>query len=130
RPFQFSIGVNVWYARNKITDMSEDISRYDYLQRTGHRVGQPFVLSALGLFQDDAEIAGSPQQRFTTVRPGDIRYLDRNSDQVINAEDYGASGYANEPEITAGFNPQFGWKGFDATLFFQGVTHRTVYLSG
>lgn len=130
RPFQFSIGVNVWYARNKITDMSEDISRYDYLQRTGHRVGQPFVLSALGLFQDDAEIAGSPQQRFTTVRSGDIRYLDRNSDQVINAEDYGASGYANEPEITVGFNPHFGWKGFDATLFFQGVTHRTVYLSG
>jgi len=130
RPFRFFAGVNLWYARNKILDMSEDVLRYDYLRRTGHRIGQPFVLEAAGLFRDEAEIDAAAQQRFATVRPGDVRYIDRNGDNVINGEDYVASGYTNEPEITIGFNPGFTWKGFDVELFFQAVTNRTVYLSG
>ncbi|MEC3879151.1 SusC/RagA family TonB-linked outer membrane protein [Parapedobacter sp. 10938] len=130
RPFQFSLKANFWYARNQVVEMAEDLVRYDYLQRVGHPIGQPFLLEALGLFQNDNDIANAPQQRFATVQPGDVRYKDQNQDQVINAEDYVASGYTNIPEITVGLNPTFAWKGFDASLFFQAVTNRTVYRSG
>lgn len=130
KSLQFSLGANFWYARNRIVEMSEDIMRYGYLQRTGYPVGQPFLLHAMGLFQNGAEIANAPQQRFATVQPGDVRYADQNQDQVINAEDYMASGYTDVPEITLGLNPSFTWRGFDASLFFQAVTNRTVYRSG
>src|SRR5690606_19663576 len=61
---------------------------------------------------------------------GDIRYKDQNGDNVINTEDWIASGYTPIPELTLGFNPGVQWKGFDLEFLFQAVTNRTVYLSG
>lgn len=130
RDFSYFVGANLWYASNKITEMSEELRRYDYLYRTGHRVGQPLLLEAVGLFRDDAEIASSTPQHYAPVRPGDIRYKDQNGDNVINTEDWIASGYTPIPELTLGFNPGVQWKGFDLEFLFQAVTNRTVYLSG
>lgn len=130
RAFRYFAGAGLWYASNKITGMSEELRRYDYLYRTGHRVGQPFLLEAMGLFRDEAEIASSTPQRYAAVRPGDIRYKDQNGDNVINSEDYVASGYTSVPEMTLSFNPGVQWKGFDLELLFQAVTNRSVYLSG
>ncbi len=130
KDFRYFGGVNLWYASNKITEMSEEYRRFDYLYRTGHRVEQPFLLEAMGLFKDDAEIATSTPQRYAPVRAGDIRYKDQNGDNVINTEDLVASGYTPTPEITLGFNPGIQWKGFDLEFLLQAVTNRTVYLSG
>ena len=55
--------------------------------RTGHRYGQQFGLTALSLFKDQDEIDNSPEQKFGTVRPGDVKYMDMNNDGVIDADD-------------------------------------------
>ncbi|MFC7524120.1 SusC/RagA family TonB-linked outer membrane protein [Parapedobacter sp. GCM10030251] len=126
----FFVNANLWYARNQIAEMSEEFRRHDYLQRTGHRVGQPFILEAMGFFGNEAEIAEAAEQRFAAIRSGDIRYKDQNGDNVINAEDYVSQGYTPVPEITLGLNPGFSWNAFDLEFFVQAVTNRSVYLSG
>lgn len=55
------------------------------------------------------------------VRVGDIRYKDLNGDGIINSNDQTAIGYGSLPRIVYGISLGGGFKGFDASLFFQGV---------
>ena len=89
--------------------MDEGYKPYDYLkiQETGS--GSIMVLEAIGFFQDEADIAGSPAQSFSNVVPGDVKYKDQNGDKVIDDYDKVAIGYSTVlPEIMYGF---FYWIG-------------------
>lgn len=123
-------GSSVWYARNKIIRMNEVVRPEAYLYRTGLPVGQSFGLEAIGFFRDEADIAASPLQTFSPVRPGDIKYKDQNGDGLINENDEISFGKAFEPEITYTANLGLQYKGFDLELFFHGIANRTVYLNG
>jgi len=63
------------------------------------------------------------------VKPGDIKYLDRNNDGVIDNKDRFVMGNGF-PRYTFGFNYSVNWKSFDANIFIQGVGKRNVYLRG
>lgn len=52
---------------------------------------------------------------------GDIKYVDINGDGVVNNYDRKAIGYPDVPEIVYGFGASVRWKGFDLSVFFQGV---------
>lgn len=84
--WSFFAGVNVLYVTSERTKVNE-IWKNDYQYRKGHPKDATFGLEALGLFQDQAEIEGSPKQTFGTVRPGDIKYKDQNGDDLIDAND-------------------------------------------
>lgn len=122
--------LSVWYARNKIIYNAETIQKDAYLNATGNPVNQPFLLEAIGFFNDATDIENSPKQIFTKVQPGDIRYKDQNGDNVIDQNDYFPIGKTNIPELTFGFNSGITFRNFDFELFFQGVTNRTIYLEG
>lgn len=124
------VGAGAWYAQNKIVFMDEIKRPYDYLYRTGHSIGQPFVLEAIGLFKDKNDIASSPLQTFAPVQPGDIKYKDQNKDGLINDEDVVSNGKSDIPELT--YSTTFGaaYKGFDIELFFQGIGSRSIFESG
>lgn len=94
--------------------------QYPWLNRTGHPIGQRFGYIALGLFKDSTDILASPQQS-GDVRPGDIKYKDINGDGIINSYDQVPIGYGSIPRIVYGLNFAFGYRGFDLSLFFQGV---------
>ncbi|WP_214229439.1 TonB-dependent receptor [Pedobacter sp. B4-66] len=128
--FNYFIKAGAFYAQNKILEMSEVIRAEDYLYRTGHQVGQPFGLEALGFFKDQNDIDNSPLQTFTPVKPGDLKYKDQNGDHVINENDEIAIGKGWTPQITYTATLGANYKGFDLELFFQGITRRNVYLSG
>ncbi|MDR6197160.1 TonB-dependent receptor [Siphonobacter sp. SORGH_AS_0500] len=116
------------FARNRIVYSDEPIRRYDYLQRTGQRIGQPFGLEAIGLFSSQEEINNSPKQAFTsTVAPGDVKYRDVNGDGVIDIYDEKPIGFSNVPEMVFGFGGTFTYKGFDLSVLFQGVGNVTVF---
>lgn len=68
---------NFSFARNKITEKDEAPTD-PWRMRTGTPLNQQFGLIALGLFEDQDEIDLSPEQKFGTVRPGDVKYLDYN----------------------------------------------------
>ncbi len=63
------------------------------------------------------------------VQPGDIRYIDRNEDGVIDADDRYVFGNPF-PRYTFGFTYNAAWKNWDFTMFWQGVGRRSQFLRG
>ncbi|MGV8090444.1 MAG: SusC/RagA family TonB-linked outer membrane protein [Mangrovibacterium sp.] len=123
--------VSLWYAKNKIVYNAEAVQQNEYLYSTGHPVGQPFLLEAIGFIsEEDLNDPDSPNQIFTTVQPGDLKYKDQNKDRIIDQNDYYPVGKPTLPEITFGLHTGIQFKGFDVDANFQGVTNRSVYLSG
>lgn len=128
--FTFDLAGNFSWNRNKIVDMLEEPRLYKNLIQTGHSVSQLYGLEAIGFFKDEAEIANSPQQTFSTVRPGDIKYRDINGDNVIDSNDVTAIGYSTTcPEIYYNFSLGAEYKGVGVYAFFQGTGNYTAVLN-
>lgn len=125
---RLNLGGNFSFARNIIKEQLEAPRAYDYLNRTGKRVGQVFGYQAIGYFIDQADIDNSPKQQFGDVEPGDVKYKDQNGDKVINEFDQVAMGYnSSTPEIYYGFNIGAEWKGIGFNAFFQGVGNYSLW---
>ncbi|MDD4968996.1 MAG: TonB-dependent receptor [Paludibacter sp.] len=60
------------------------------------------------------------------MAPGDIRYKDLNGDGLITDKDKKILG-SSFPTFTYGFNASLDYKGFDISLFFQGVSGNMIY---
>ncbi|HET9571101.1 MAG TPA: TonB-dependent receptor [Bacteroidales bacterium] len=60
------------------------------------------------------------------VQPGDVRYVDINKDGKISDLDKKILG-SSFPTFTYGFNASVDYKGFDFSLFFQGVSGNMIY---
>ena len=126
----YHFGGQLSYAKSKIIDMLEVYRPEFYLKRTGQSIGQAFGLEATGLFADYDEIAASPKQTFSIVRPGDIRYKDQNEDGKINSYDEVPIGHSTKtPEFyfSGNIGVEFKNIGIEATL--QGTANQTVYLN-
>lgn len=60
------------------------------------------------------------------IKPGDVRYKDINGDGLISDKDKKILG-SSFPTFTYGFNASLDFKGFDLSLFFQGVSGNMIY---
>ncbi|MDR0939011.1 MAG: SusC/RagA family TonB-linked outer membrane protein [Mediterranea sp.] len=117
-----NVGGNFLWTQNKIQEQLEEPRMYDNLVRTGNRVDQVYGLQAIGFFKDDADIAASPTQTFSTVVPGDIKYKDVNGDNIIDANDLTAIGEGNTaPRMYYSFHLGAEWKGLGFDAMFQGI---------
>ena len=116
------------YAKNEVIDMKETPKPEDYLYLKGNPIDQPMVLEAIGFFRDEQDILNSPLQMFGTVMPGDVKYKDQNGDNVVDDNDRKAFGNPTYPRFYYGFDLGVDYKGFDLTIFVQGVGGRTVSL--
>ncbi len=67
-----------------------------------------------------------PGKKASYTRPGDIRFKDMNNDGKITDDDRVNLG-SFLPKFTYGFNFSASYKGFDATLFFQGAQGNKIY---
>lgn len=128
KAFKYFISANTWFAKNEIKFMSEQVRPFDYLNRTGRSIGQPFLYQADGFFRDQNDINNSPNQVFTTVQPGDIKYVDQNGDGIVDQLDQRALGFPEYPQMTVGLSAGFQYRGFDMEFLFHGVAGRSVYL--
>ena len=92
-----------------------------------------------GYLQNAAEVTAYKakiQPYFTSLAPGDIRYLDLNGDGLISAgggtpEKPGDLVYlgTTNARYTYGFDLGFSWKGFDFSTFIQGAAQRKFLIS-
>ena len=96
----------------------------------GKPLYQQFGLICLGYFESEDDIANSPVQQYGVVRPGDRKYKDVNGDGVVNSYDKVAIGRTHVPEINYGYGVSIGWKGFDVSVFMQGVANVTNFMDG
>ncbi len=130
RDFTFNIGGNFAYNKSKIKEQLEEPRPYDNLVQTGNPVGQIYGLEAIGFFKDEADIADSPVQTFSTVRPGDIKYRDLNGDKKIDANDTKAIGYSVTcPEIYYNLHIGAEWKGLGFYAMLQGTGNYSAVLN-
>lgn len=126
---------NFTFSRNQMLDNDQPDWEYKYQNTVGKPFGRGGTAQrkgyvALGFFESQEEIDNSPTQTFGEYRVGDIKYQDINGDGVINSYDKIAIGYTDLPEITYGFGLTAKWKDFDASVFFQGIAHSSIYLNG
>ena len=84
-----------------------------------------------GIFQNQKEIDNHAVQQagttsYNSTSPGDIRFIDLNSDGVINADDRTYIGNPN-PKFIYAMNNSFSYMGFDLSVFLQGVYGNKIF---
>ena len=117
-----NFGGMLTYSVNKIVDCVEEPKAFDWLEAKGYPVDQPRGLEHIGFFADHNDIANSPFQEFSLVRPGDIKYKVKKGDQSVNDFDYVPIGYSTYmPHINFALHAGLEFKGFGANILFQGA---------
>lgn len=123
RDFNYSIGGNLNFLDSEVVEDGQGYVPYDAMKTAGNPYGQIFGLEAIGFFNDTTDIENSPEQKFSTVLPGDIKYRDQNGDNMIDENDFIAIGDSDTiPSLYYGFNLSFEYKGFGLNAQFQGVS--------
>lgn len=139
----WSVDVNMGASHNEITDLggvdafNQVVWNGDNLVRfeVGQPIGVFYGWQMDGIFQDDAEIANSPEQPL--AEPGDIRFKDIAGDPdengnpslpdgIVNANDRTILGNAF-PDFSYGLNANLEYKGFDFNLFLIGSQGNEIY---
>jgi TonB-linked SusC/RagA family outer membrane protein len=118
------------YATNRIQYAAEPVYALPYRGLKGTQINEAYGLTALGLFKDDADIKASPTQQYGAVRPGDIKYLDRNGDGVVNSQDEGYLNKVTTPKSIMGLTLSYTYKSIDLNVLFQGATGGKLWLTG
>lgn len=127
---KYQVSTQLSYARKKYKNFAEpdytDPDEIRIFQQSGNYVNRTIGYKSDGLFMSQDEIDNHPinqdQVGNTTLRPGDIKYIDLNGDGVIDFRDQDEIGYGNFPEMTYGFNMELEYKGFSLSALFQGAS--------
>ena len=140
--FKYSVGAVLSDVKNEVVDLKGSgpyISGFS-ITKEGEPINSLYMLQSDGLFQNQQEIEDHATQ-FGTVAPGDIKYVDQltvdtdgdgiadKADGVINADDRVIVG-SNIPRYSFGIDLKAQYKGFDFSLFLQGVGKRDTYFEG
>jgi len=125
-----SARLNFTFARSKYLVYEEPEYKESYRSHVGQSIKQAWGYLAQSLFYDDAEAANSASQEFgSAYGGGDIKYLDVNGDGKITEADKVPIGNPTYPEIIYGFGLSMGYKGFDLSVFFQGLANESFFIN-
>ncbi len=137
----YKISGNVSYLKNEVTYLGADKKFLEgqkfgpqgvEMTRTsvGNAIGSFFGFKTNGLFQTADEVLnyrnkdGGLMQ--PNAQPGDIRFVDNNSDGKIDNDDRTIIGDPT-PNVSFGFTAEAAWKGFDVLVFGQGIAGNDVF---
>jgi hypothetical protein len=124
----FEITGNIAMYRNKVTKLPDAVvNSYGGNGTTdnilGHSWGSGYGYVADGLFKTEEDVANSAIQLGKGL--GRIRYKDLNGDGIIDDKD--RTWILNPtPDVTYGLNLNLDYKGFNLTIFFQGVGNQQI----
>lgn len=122
--FRYNINANLATLRNKVEKLHPNLPNIvGEVTRTqpGHPLNAYFGYVMEGIYQNDEEINSHLYGMSNpSVRPGDIRFKDLDGNGIINSEDRKFIG-SPHPDLTFGINFTGEYKGFDVSVFFQGI---------
>lgn len=130
--FDWRTTANISFNRNEVVDLGSTGALTGIMQRVpitrteeGLPIGQYFGHQVEGIFRDIEEVESSPFQEVGT-RPGDLKFVDLNGDDVINDLDKTFIG-SPHPDFTVNLINDLRYKNFDFTFFLRGVYGNEVY---
>ena len=144
--FKYFISANVAKNKNNVTEVPTDDGivpglanqLYDnagiFYRRaeTGMPIGYFWGWSTDGVFQNEEQVRNYTDDQGNMIqpnaKPGDLIYVDRNGDGVIDDDDKHMIGDPN-PDFTYGFNVGFSYKGFDFSVLANGVAGNQIVQS-
>lgn len=133
-PVAHWVAGNISDSYNEVTDThgAEIISGGDVntIIKEGYPLNSYYAYKADGFFQNEAECEAGPHLDGITPKPGDIRYVDKNGDGVIKADDDRFVVGNDFPRYTYGFSYGFKYKGFYGSMQWQGVGKRKRWMRG
>ncbi|MCU4157486.1 TonB-dependent receptor [Carboxylicivirga sp. A043] len=98
--------------------------------REGYEIGSFFLYQADGIFQSmdevNAHVNKDGDLLQANAKPGDVRFKDMDGDGDIDVDDrtYSGTGLA---KLEYGINLGLDYKGFDFSMFWQGVSGNKIY---
>lgn len=128
--FNFTASANISTYKNEVTSLGNGDAIYGHafdnvtvLTKTevGQPVGYFYGYATNGIFQNEEQVEGSAQRE--SAKPGDIRFKDLNSDDVLDEQDRTKIGDP-WPDFVYGLSLGATWKGFDFNVFFSRVTRK------
>jgi len=127
--FSWNIAANVSWSRAKWQHYEEpdytDQDQRRISQQSGHWTDLIYGYKSDGLFTSQAEINAlkfdQDGQHNSTLRPGDIKYVDVNGDGVLNYKDEVNIGMGTVPHWMEGLNASLKYKDFDMAMLWQGA---------
>jgi TonB-linked SusC/RagA family outer membrane protein len=121
----YSVNAQLSYAHNQVVTADDPNQIEPWRKTAGERINQMRGYKVLGFYSDTADIQASPVNKITSNPsiPGDFKYADLNGDGVIDNLDQAPIGFSNIPEYVGGLSLSLGYKGFSASVLFQGVTN-------
>jgi hypothetical protein len=130
RDFNYRVSGMVSFAREKYRRWSEspyeDPDEIRIFQNTGNYTNRWIGYKTDGIFKSQEEInnhtVNQDQAGNTTLRPGDIKYIDLNDDGIIDWRDQDVIGYGTFPDLAYGMDISARYKGISVSLLLQGAS--------
>lgn len=140
RAFRYEIGGNISTVTNKVETLgvqgATEIFTSDYKNylvgriAEGEPIGHFYVLNALGIFQNQAEIDAYKNSEGGLIQPlaqpGDVKFEDRNGDGSISQEDRFNAGNSF-PKLTFNLDFNAEYRGFDMSLLLIGSQGNKIF---
>ena len=140
--FHYAINANASLLRNRLINLGNESGEAVYQSNGASGIGDyvkgsngmvwPYFygMKTDGIFQNWDEVNSYRDKNGNlmqpSAQPGDVRFVDVNGDGFVNDDDRTMIG-KGMPDWTAGLTMTADWKGFDASLFFQGSFGNDVF---
>ncbi len=149
KDWRYSVGFNLYDSQSKVTKFdnpTEILSNF----RKGQKIGEIWGLVTDRLYTvDDFDVADDATNTYVlkkgiptldpyvrAPRPGDILYKDLDGSGAIETSGSNTATDAGDRRVIGNntrrynyaINASLGWKGFDLSLFFQGVGKRDLWI--
>lgn len=138
--FVWNTDFNVSFNQNEVISINDTVPmstgsiglNYNLAMiKAGLPVNEFYGFVTDGIFQTQAEVDNHALQvpgadPYNRTSPGDIRFKDLNNDGVINDKDRTYLGSPN-PTFIFAMNNYFSYKGFDLSIFLQGVAGNKIF---
>lgn len=125
--------VNYSANRNKVLDLggvnsivTQAQSVIYFITQVGKPIGNYYTLVKTGVYKDQAEIDDPKNPRVAGAKPGDFKYKDINSDNLIDGSNDRDITGNYLPKFTYGFSSRLEYKIFDLGVSLQGIYGNTI----
>lgn len=138
KDFQYNVGWNMAYNHNEVTEVKSNqtynnggkdllAQNTGYMARfeEGHPIGYFWGYKTEGVMQNEADVQAyldknckgnaANSKQGTSIKPGDLKFVDVNGDGVINDDDKTELGDPH-PDVTMGITLGASYKGFDLSV--------------